>query len=50
MAEVRSSFAPRGVVNVPVPWKFSPVRGFWNSSSFSMASITSLPTSMVFMV
>ena len=50
MAEVRSRLAPRGVVRVPVPWKFRPVRGFWNSVSFSMASMTSLLTSMVFMV
>ena len=46
----RSSLAPRGVVSLPVAWKFSPVLGFWNSLSFSMASIMSLLTSMVFMV
>ena len=28
---VRSRLAPRGVVSRPVPWKFSPVSGFWNS-------------------
>ena len=26
--EVRSRLAPRGVVSLPVPWKFRPVRGF----------------------
>ena len=47
---VRSRFAPRGVVSLPVPWKFSPVRGFWNSVSFSIWRMASLPTRIVFMV
>ena len=49
-AEVRSSFAPSGVESVPVPWKFRPVSGFWNSESLSICSITSLDTSIVFML
>ena len=48
MAEVRSRLAPRGVDSLPVPWKFSPVSGFWNSSSLSIFTITSLPTRRVF--
>ena len=47
-AEVRSRVAPRGVVSLPVPWKFSPVRGSLNSVSLSIFSITSGLTSRVF--
>ena len=50
MALVRRSVAPRGEARVPVPWKLSPVMGFWNSVILSMSSITALGTRMVFMV
>ena len=50
IALVRRSFAPSGVASVPVPWKLRPVSGFWNSESLSIASITSLPISIVFIV
>ena len=46
--EVRSRVAPRGVVSLPVPWKFRPVMGFWNSVSLSILTITSPDTSRAF--
>ena len=48
MACVRSSDAPSGVSNLPVPWKFRPVSGFCSSVSFRSLTIVALLTSIVF--